>query len=64
MAEPAKRFWTGAPDGYGLPDDDEPEGLPIPDDDGNVYPRRRRPTKKTKPRRGASGKSEPRSRKK
>jgi hypothetical protein len=51
----AKRFWTGSPDGFGQPDDDEAEGLPIPDDDGNVYPRRRRPAKKAQPRRGSSG---------
>jgi hypothetical protein len=56
MAEPEKRFWTGSPDGYGRPDDDDQaEGLPIPDDDGMVYPRRRRPAKKAQPRRGASG---------
>lgn len=60
MAKPTKRFWVGSPDGYGQPDDDDAEGLPIPDDDGNVYPRRRRPTKKPNPRRGASGKSEKR----
>jgi hypothetical protein len=38
MAKKArKRFWTGSPDGYGQPDDDQIEGCLIPDDDGNVY---------------------------
>jgi hypothetical protein len=35
--KPAKRFWTGSPDGYGQPDDDQVEGCLSPDDDGNVY---------------------------
>jgi hypothetical protein len=37
MAKKAKRFWTGSPDGYGQPDDDQVEGCLSPDDDGNVY---------------------------
>jgi hypothetical protein len=64
MAKPTKRFWVGAPDGYGQPDDDDAEGLPIPDDDGNVYPRRRRPTTKTKPGRAADVEGEKRKRSK
>jgi len=43
MAKKAKRFWTGDPDGYGLPDEDQVEGSLTPDDDGNVYLNRRRP---------------------
>ena len=37
MAKKAKRFWTGSPDGYGQPDDDQVEGCLSPDDDGHVY---------------------------
>lgn len=37
MAKKSKRFWTGSPDGYGQPDDDQVEGCLSPDDDGNVY---------------------------
>jgi hypothetical protein len=37
MAKKAKRFWTGSPDGYGQPDDDQVEGCLSPDEDGHVY---------------------------
>jgi hypothetical protein len=37
MAKKAKRFWTGSPDGYGQPDDDQVEGCLSPDENGDVY---------------------------
>ena len=36
MAKRSKRFWVGDPDGFGMPDEDEP-GCWIPDDHGDVY---------------------------
>jgi hypothetical protein len=59
MAKAARRFWTGSPDGFGIPDD-ELEGLPIPDEDGMVYPRTKRGAKKAEPRRAGSGKAKKR----
>jgi hypothetical protein len=52
--KPAKRFWTGSPDGYGQPDDDLVEGCLSPDEDGNVY--LKKPADQT-PRRAERGSS-------
>lgn len=54
MAKKAKRFWTGSPDGYGQPDDDQVEGCLSPDDDGNVYLKKPADTKPRRAERAGS----------
>jgi hypothetical protein len=58
--KPAKRFWVGSPDGFGMPDDDLIEGCLSPDEDGNVY--LKKPAEPT-PRRMERGNSKDRAKK-
>jgi len=59
--KPAKRFWTGSPDGYGQPDDDQVEGCLSPDEDGNVYVKK--PADDQTPRRAERANSKDRAKK-
>jgi hypothetical protein len=58
--KPAKRFWTGSPDGYGQPDDDQVEGCLSPDENGDVYLKRPAETKPRRAERASSRTKKPR----